>query len=96
MDQSDDDFSVGGGQDDGDDEVSGVGGAKGVQGQGSRYETVDCRFERIGDTNGVIYYLGARHAVGSSLLHFRCAWSSMCSLGVYHAVHHTRDKRILV
>ncbi len=59
-------YSVGAAPDD-DDDIS-VGTAEGRsesqdKKNKEKYELVDCRFEKIGDINGVFYHLGKRHAV---------------------------------
>jgi hypothetical protein len=64
-----DEYSVGAAPDE-DDDIS-VGTAEGRPESlvvKDKYELVDCRFEKIGDVNGVFYYLGKRHAVSVCVL----------------------------
>ncbi len=58
-----DEFSVGAAPDEDDDVSVGTAEVQAEDQERDAFEVVDCRFDRIGDTNGVFYYLGRRHVV---------------------------------
>ena len=90
-----DEYSVGAAPEDDDDVSVGTAEPRLEAQDKEKFEVVDCRFDKIGDTNGVLYYLGRRHVVS---IHF-CAGALVpflkrrYSSSLYHSGCNTADQR---